>query len=247
MSPFSAIIEHMPIFNGLEADAAHTLLQQGQLRKLPKGEMLFAQGDAVRHFYIVISGAMQLFRSNADGDAKIIALVKSAQAINEDEIMDSCHGYRVNCAALEDSTVLEFPAKWLKDAAVKYPSFALNLLAMIASRAHAAQLEAEHLATMSAAQLVACFMQRLCVLHDFDPKHFKLPYSKTVIASRLGMEIETFSRTLAKLKSHGIAVEGNTVSITDLDAISDYVCDACSVSDACTTHQALEKKLNKFN
>lgn len=247
MNAISSTIQNLPIFNGLAADEKNALLQIGQPRKVPRGEMLFAQGDTVKHFYIVTSGAMQLFRSNADGGTKTIALVRSAQTVNEDEIMDSCHGYRVNCVALEDATVLEFPAKWLKDAAGKYPNFALNLLSMIASRAHAAELEAEHLATMSAPQLVACFMQRLCVLHDFDPKNFKLPYSKTIIASRLGMEIETFSRTLAKLKSHGIVVEGNNVSITNLDAISDYVCDACSVSGACATHQALEKKLHKLN
>lgn len=76
----------------------------------------------------------------------------------------------------------------------------------MAERAHIAEVEAEHQATMSAAQLVACFMQRLCVLYNFDPKGFDLPYSKTLIASRLGMELETFSRTLAKLKEHGIAV-----------------------------------------
>lgn len=238
----SLTIQDMPIFSGLSEAQKHALLAPGQPRKVARGEMLFAQGDPVKNFYIVVSGSMQLFRSNADGDAKTIALIKSAQTICEDEIMDSCHGYRANCTALENATVMEFTSRWLKDAASKHPTFALNLLSMISSRSHAAELEAEHLATMSAPQLVACFMQRLCVLHDFDPKGFKLPYSKTIIASRLGMEIETFSRALAKLKAHGIVVEGNNVSITSLDAVSDYVCDACSISGACATHQTLEKK-----
>jgi CRP-like cAMP-binding protein len=95
---------------------------------------------------------------------------------------------------------------------------------------------------MSAAQLVACFMQRLCVLYDFNPESFDLPYSKTLIASRLGMELETFSRTLNKLKEHGISVNGNRVMITDLARISEYVCSFCSIADDCATHQAMEKK-----
>ena len=106
-----------------------------------------------------------------------------------------------------------------------------------------AEVEAEHQATMSAAQLVACFLQRLCVLYDYDPKGFDLPYSKTLIASRLGMELETFSRTVAKLKDHGIAVKGTHVSITDLKRIEEYVCGFCSVSEDCTAHQAMEKKM----
>ena len=96
---------------------------------------------------------------------------------------------------------------------------------------------------MSAAQLVACFLQRLCVLYSFNPKGFDLPYSKTLIASRLGMELETFSRTLAKLKEHGISVEGSRVMITDLNRIEDYVCGMCSVSGECATHQAMEKRI----
>lgn len=98
-------------------------------------------------------------------------------------------------------------------------------------------------ATMSAAQLVACFIQRLCVLYDFDPKGFDLPYSKTLIASRLGMELETFSRTLAKLKVNGIMVEGNRVTIHDLERIGQYVCGFCSISGECATHEEMEKKM----
>jgi hypothetical protein len=113
----------------------------------------------------------------------------------------------------------------------------------MAERTHIAEVEAEHQATMSAAQLVACFLQRLCVLYSFTPSGFDLPYSKTLIASRLGMELETFSRTLNKLKEHGILVEGNHVKITDLAKIGEYVCGACSISGECTTHQAMEQKV----
>ena len=132
---------------------------------------------------------------------------------------------------------------WLKEVARKNGTFALNLLSIIARQAHLAALEAEHQASMSAAQLVACFMQRLCMLYGFDPKGFELPYSKSLIASRLGMEIETFSRTLSKLKEQGLRVEGTHVSITNLKRIEHYVCGFCSIVDDCPTHQSIEAKL----
>ena len=98
---------------------------------------------------------------------------------------------------------------------------------------------------MSATQLVACFLQRLCVLYDFNPREFELPYSKTLIASRLGMELETFSRTLNKLKENGISVEGTRVMIHDLRRIEQFVCATCSVAEDCTTHKNMEKKALK--
>jgi CRP/FNR family transcriptional regulator, dissimilatory nitrate respiration regulator len=233
----------LPLFTGLTEQEKDLLLQGGRLHKIPRGQMLFAHGDPVTHFFIVMNGTFQLFRSNADGHEKTIAVVKDAQTMCEDEIMDSCHSHRTNAVAVEDAAVLEFPVSWLKDAAKKHSTFALNLLSHISERAHMAEVEAEHQATMSAAQLVACFMQRLCVLYSFNPKGFDLPYSKTLIASRLGMELETFSRTLNKLKDHGITVEGNHVKITDLGRISEYVCGMCSISGECATHQAMEKKM----
>lgn len=233
----------MALFSGLTEQEKDVLVKGGCLRRVPHGQMLFAHGDRVTHFYAIVSGTIQLFRATPDGHEKTIAVAKAGQTLCEDEIMDACHGHRTNAVAVEDAIVLEFPVSWLKETAKKHSAFALNLLSLISERAHMAEVEAEHQATMSAAQLVACFMQRLCVLYNFDPKGFDLPYSKTLIASRLGMELETFSRTLAKLKEHGIMVEGNHVKINDLGKISEYVCGMCSISGECATHQAMEKKM----
>lgn len=234
----------MPLFAGLTEQDKDSLIKGGRIRQVPRGQLLFAHGDPVTHFYLLVSGTIQLFRTNPDGHEKTIEVLKAGQTMCEDEVMDHCHGHRVNGVAVEDSAVLEFPVAWLKESAKKHSAFALNLLSLLSSRAHMAEVEAEHQATMSAAQLVACFMQRLCVLYDFSPKGFDLPYSKTLIASRLGMELETFSRTLAKLKEHGIVVEGNRVMITDLKRIGEYVCGMCSISGECTTHQAMEDKVS---
>jgi len=233
----------MSLFSGLTEQEKDTLLKGGRTREIKKGQMLFSHGDKVTHFYLIISGTVQLFRATPDGHEKTIAIAKAGQTMCEDEIMDSCHGHRVNAMAVEDTLLMEFPVAWLKESAKKYGSFALNLLSLIAGRAHLMEVEAEHQATMSAAQLVACFLQRLCVLYGFSASGFDLPYSKTLIASRLGMELETFSRTLNKLKEHGIKVEGNHVTFTNLESIAQYVCSVCSISGECATHQAMEEKV----
>ena len=100
------------------------------------------------------------------GHEKTIELLKAGQTFCENEIMDNCTRHRVNAVAVrDDTTVVEFPVAWLKETARRNGNFALNLLSIIAQQAHSAELEAEHQATMSAAQLVACFIQRLCVLY----------------------------------------------------------------------------------
>lgn len=238
-----SITESLPLFAGLSTDERDGLVKGGILRRLQKGEHIFLHGDPVNFFYVILSGSVQLFRETPDGYEKTIELMHRGQNMAVSEIMDACRTYRANARALEDTQILEYPATRLKEMAKSHGAIALNLLSQMSEQAHLAELEAEHQATMSAAQMVACFLQRLCILHDFNPQNFDLPYSKTLIASRLGMEIETFSRTLAKLRDHGISVTGSHVSIHDLGLIAEYACQACSVSRECTTHQKLAKRM----
>jgi hypothetical protein len=95
---------------------------------------------------------------------------------------------------------------------------------------------------MSAPQRLACFLMHLCESHDFDPRNFELPLSKSLIASRLGMEIETLSRTLPILKKYGITVKGKQVVFRDFPGIDENVCNHCSVRDSCQSRQSLWKK-----
>ncbi len=69
------------------------------------------------------------------------------------------------------------------------------------------EVESEHKSTMNVAQRVGCFIQRLCVMHDLDPDRFTLPYSKALIASRLGISPETLSRAFVTLRKFGILVD----------------------------------------
>lgn len=238
----SKTIRSLPLFSALSEADKDALLKWGHTRMYAKGEYLFLHGNPVTHFYIVDHGIVKLFRENAEGEEKTIDIVKSGQTLCGSEIMDACRTHRANAMAVDEVQVLEFPVAWLKNTAKQYPEFALNLLSLLAQQVHLAQLEAEHRASMSAAQIVGCFLQRVCVLHDFDPKGFELPYSKTLMASRLGMELETFSRALARLKPEGIVVNGSHVSFTDLHQMQEYVCNRCSVSEECPTHGKLEKK-----
>lgn len=232
-------VRTMPLFSGLTEKDKDDLLTEGQLRHYTRGQRVFRQGEPVGQFYILVSGGIQLYRENAEGGEKTIDLLKAGQTLCESEIMDACRSHRANAKAIDESVLLSFSVTWLKEAAKKHTALALNLLSLISKQAHLAEVEAEHQATLSAAQMVACFLQRICVLHDFNPNGFDLPYSKTLIASRLGMELETFSRTLNKLKEHGISIEGPRIIISDLTRVSQYVCQFCSIADECTTHQTL--------
>src|SRR4051812_22425344 len=104
----------MPLFSGMTGKDKDELIKGGRLRQCPRGQMLFSHGEPVTHFYVVIKGTFQLFRTNAEGHEKTIMILKSGMTMCESEILDSCRNHRVNAVPVEDSTVLEFPVAWLK-------------------------------------------------------------------------------------------------------------------------------------
>lgn len=236
-------VRDIPLFAGLPEEVKDELLKAGRLVKFPKGKVIFAIGEKVTHFYIIIEGAIKLFRDTADGYEKTTDILTTSHTIGERDFFHPGHVYNTNAEIVNEATVLEFPISWLKNTAQKHSVFALNLLSLISEYEYMAELEAEHQANMSSAQMVACFLQRICVIHDYNPGEFELPYNKSLIASRLGMEVETFSRTLSTLRENGITVSGNKVRIHNAEAFDEFVCDACSVAEDCATHKAMQKKL----
>ena len=234
----------LPLFNGLSVTEKHELLQGGNMRSFKCGQHIFMQGEEITHFYIVCSGLVQLFRETPDGQELTADILTAGRTMGKKEVFDR-HGKRhyLSAVATTDVSLLEFPAQWLKNAAIKYPAMALNIISAISEYAHLVEIEAEHKSSMSVTQQLACFLQRICIVHDLDPRGFELPYSKTLIASRLGMQLETLSRTLPKLKECGIEVKGSKVSISDAEAIEKYVCSHCSIEGGCETHN---KFIDKF-
>ena len=241
--PLPSIMQTSPLFTGLDDDDKAILMQGGKLREYENGQPLFTHGDAVCNFSIICDGAVQLFRETPDGHEMTSDVLIAGDTIGETEILQPGSTHHFNAIAIKKTSLLEFPVGWLKESAKKYNLLALNLLGMLSQRLHIATIEAEHKTTMTAAQQVSCFMERLCILHDFDPRGFELPYSKTLIASRLGMELETFSRALKKMRDHGISIDGMRVSFDNIGEMERYVCGNCSIIGHCNEHEQLKKKL----
>lgn len=236
---FPEVINNLKIFSGIEEGQRDAFLREGVLAYCKRGEYLFQQGDPIIFFYIVCSGIMQLFTETPDGREMTIDIAMAGKTIAKSEaLMTLSVNHHLSAKSVGESVVLKFPISWLKKVA-SHPIISLNILAAVSQYAHMVEIESEHKSTMTAAQQVGCFLQRLCVMHGLNPHGFELPYSKVLIASRLGMEPETFSRALGKLRDNGIEVSDSRVKFHDIAQIEEYVCERCSIARDCPTHKAL--------
>ena len=243
----SEMLRNLPMFSGLTKKENELLFANSRLKVCERGEFLFLHGDTITNFYVVCQGIVQIFRETPNGHEVTSDLLIAGDSLNAEEIVTMQTKHNKNARAVDDVVLLQIPTSWMQDNLSNYEHMAEHLMASLSKRLHSAQMEAEHQSTMSATQIVACYLQRLCVLYSFDSHGFELPYSKTLIASRLRIELETFSRTLKALKCVGIEVNGMHVAFIDVEKAGCFVCNKCSLSEDCPAHLLLHKNITEFS
>lgn len=89
-------------------------------------------------------------------------------------------------------------------------------------------LEVEHLTLMSSTQRIGCFLLKLCGHKQEGSMVLELPVDKGVIAARLGMVPETFSRGLNQLAAIGVETKKNQLTIQNIEQLRAKTCRCCS-------------------
>jgi len=205
-------VRNIPLFSGLTAEEKDSFLKSGGVYSYVGKKSIFRQGDPINYLYIVCSGIVQECRETSDGHEITVNIHKAGDIFCKTGIFLKDGSHQTNAVAVNNAYVMELPIKQFKENLEKYPSVTSRLLTSLAQLAFTKQVEVEQQITMTAPQLLASFLRQMCDLHGFDPRGFTLPYKKSLIASRLGMELETLSRALPKLKEFGISVKGSHVS-----------------------------------
>jgi CRP-like cAMP-binding protein len=204
----------LPLFSGLTRGELLALLADARVTFSPAASLLFLQGDPARHFYVVLEGWVKLFRTTAEGDEAIIAVIPQGQSFAEAAVFEE-GSYPVSAAMVDDSRLLCIPAEPFLDKVIKDRRMVMKMMASMSRRLRQLVNQVEDLSLKSSVERVAGYLVGLCP-EESGAAIVRLPLDKAVIAKHLGMQPETLSRSLARLRGHGIVADGNTVRISDL-------------------------------
>ena len=213
-----SIISSLPLFGGLERGVLEGLLEHSQPRNFGKGEMLFHRDDPADCFYILFDGWVKIFRESASGDEAVLGVFTGGETVAEAAAFLG-RGYPASAQAVEDSRVLPVLSGPFRRHLETMPDVAMNMLASMSKRMHHLVMEVEQLKTASATQRLIDFLLRRCAVEE-GPAVIRLPYDKTLISQRLGMQPESLSRIFAKLRKLGVKTEQNQVVIMNVAVLA---------------------------
>ena len=213
-------LRHNPIFSKLTELQLDTVYRFSQLHKLADGQLLFNQSDKVTAFYMVISGKIKLFRISPDGQEKIIEIVKPGEVFAEALMFTEQPDYPVSSAALSDTVIIAINAKKFREMLLDSTATCLLLLGDMSFRLRKLVNEIDTLTLQTGTSRVAAYLVNEM---PENRKCFELDTAKNVIAARLSIKPETFSRIIKTLKNQGIlSIDGNCVTVHDIDALKKH-------------------------
>lgn len=220
------VLASLPLFSRLSPDELERVATGTRRTRLGRGQVLFRMGDPCDAFFAVVSGQMTLTLSTADGGEKVLEIISPGETFGE-AVMFAGRPYPVTAAALLATDLLVIPAAVVLRLVETDPMFARHMLAGMAVRLHTMINDVEAISLRSGKQRVA---ELLLDLAGDDPARGQvvtLPAGKGVMASRLNLTAETFSRTLRDLTAAGlISVSGGRIGLLDLDRLAAVVSDA---------------------
>jgi CRP-like cAMP-binding protein len=209
-----AVLAKIPLFSGLKPEALRSLLADAWVQSFARNAVLFLQDEPATRCYVVFDGWVKLFRTTQDGQESVIAVFTRGDSFAEAAIFDRAR-YPVHATVAEDARLLVIPAEPFMRKLAENGEYALKVLAAMSRHLRSLVQQVERLQLKSSTQRVAEFLLRLCPVFA-GPAVLKLPVDKVLIAGRLGMQPETFSRSLAKLRSVGVVSKGPEVTIDDV-------------------------------
>jgi CRP-like cAMP-binding protein len=190
----------------------------------PRGEVLFNKGDPCTGFHLVVYGQVKLAFVSAQGSEKVVEIVGPGFSFGE-ALMLMDKPYILMAQTLADSLLLHVSKQVVFDEIARDPAFARKMLAGLSRRLHGLIGDIESYSLQSGTQRVIGYLLR----QDEDPAvtsvayTVTLPTSKSVVASRLNLTPEHFSRILHDLSAAGlVAVDGREVRIVDVAKLRTY-------------------------
>jgi CRP-like cAMP-binding protein len=215
-----AVVRRSATFRTTDEAKLRDIIGDRSPRTHPRGQVLFLQGDHIDALHLVVSGYVKLYRQTEDGADAIVGIHGPGQSFGETAALLSTPAH-ATAETISEARILTVDAERLRSRLGADPDLAFAMLASASMHLRSMVDELERLKGLPGPRRVAGFLCDLAGSEE-GTAAFDLPYEKSLIAGRLGMTPESFSRALAKLRDHGVSIEREHVRISKVQNLRDF-------------------------
>lgn len=212
-------LKSIAYFSGLslaELDAIRQLIFE---KAAERGEIVLLEGESAEALFFVVSGAVKVFKTSAEGKEQILNIVRPGESFNDVPIFDNAPN---PASAQAMGTVVLYGIKRgeLKIILQDHPQMALNIIKVLAERVRQLVSLVEDLSFRHVIGRVA----RILIEHAGDGTGSRPRLTQQEMAAMAGTAREVVGRSLKALEEGGaIRLERHRIVITDREALKEMV------------------------
>jgi len=219
-----AFLANLPLFSDVGEEDLDRIAAACAIVYAEKGKVIVRRGDPCAGFHAIVYGQIKLGFTSAQGSEKVVDILGPRQSFGE-ALMFLEQPYIVSAQALSDSMLIHVGRNAIFTEIETQPLLARRMLAGLSRRLHGLVNDVEAYSLRSGAQRVIGYLLRQ---EGDEPNSANtltvtLPTNKNIIASRLNLTPEHFSRILHELSNASlIEVKGREVDILDVERLRNY-------------------------
>jgi CRP-like cAMP-binding protein len=205
--------EHLvrsPLFQDLAPHDLDAVLGAAGRRAVPRGNVLFRQGEPARFVYMLARGEVRLTQVRSDGREVALRYVGPGEIFGGIAAFGHAD-YPATAEAVDDGEALAWDGDALSRLMERYPRIALRALRLVIDRVHELQERVAELSTQRVEQRIARALLRLAHKAGRAIEGgvlIEMPLSLEDLAEFAGTTLYTVSRIYTRWEAQGVIVTG---------------------------------------
>jgi CRP-like cAMP-binding protein len=201
-----ATLRRVPFFAVLRDEELRSLAAHCVVRRVAKGEILFAEGEPCEGLLVVQAGAIKLFKMAESGREQVLVTERAGSTVAELPLFDG-GTFPATAEAVEDSTLLYLPKRVFLDLCRRNSEVAFAVIRTLAWRFRYMTSLVEELSLKEVSHRLARFLrERALKLGVRTRRGIEFPLEETnqQIAAEIGTVRDLVSRNLRRFVDRGI-------------------------------------------
>jgi len=206
-------IRELPLFAEMTEESFDTLTRGAFVQNFPPNMVMISEGEAADFLHIVQSGCVELFSTWSNRETSVTTLYENATFILAATMKERLN--LMSARTLQKSRIIMIPSENVREVFASDPAFALAIVDELSRCYRATIRNMKNLKLRTSIERLANYILKQHHRQG-EALAYQLPIEKRRLASYLGMTPENLSRAFNNLKPHGVAVDGQTITITDM-------------------------------
>ena len=225
-------IASVPLFAGTDESLAETIAQQSRFLSIKRGAILIREGDPSDGMYLIVSGALEVFRELSNGQRQLIEILREGSCVGELASLLK-EPRTTSVRAWRDALLIKIPDSCMQGVLASNAQVTLRLARQIGERLKLTTAARPHTAGIKVVAIVP-----LCSIEQ-----------STALSRNLHHAIGRIGKNAALLNADDFHRSGGSESspeqfsrwLADQELASDIILFQCNDPDSAATLQAVQQ------